>query len=101
MPKTMTRLALLDKVRQSAPALGWDGKYPYLFGKYGMTICGIYDGWRWFEKDNITDAARSCGCLPLTDASDAELLEMFAITQDYWLEKYEEWLKRAEDKSGF
>jgi hypothetical protein len=88
MPKTMTRLALLDKVRQSAPDLGWDDKYPYLFGKYGTTICGIYDGWHWFEVDNITDTARRHGYLPLTDASDAELLEMFAMSQDYWLGKY-------------
>lgn len=98
MPKTMTRLALLDKVRQCSPGLGWDDTYPYLFGKYGMTICGICDGWRWFEVTNITDAARNNGCLPLDAASDAELLEMFAITQDYWLKKYEEWLERAEEK---
>lgn len=97
MPETMTRLALLGKVRQSAPALGWDDKYPYLFGKYGKTVCGICDGWHWFDG-HITDVARSRGCLPLTDASDAELLEMLAITQDYWLEKYKEWLKRAEGK---
>lgn len=87
MPRTMTRLALLDEVRQNVPAFGWDDKYPYLFGKYGKTVCGIHDGWHWFD-DDLTDAARSRGCLPLTDASDAELLEMLAITQDYELEKY-------------
>ena len=98
MPISMTRQELLDKVRQSCPALGWDSKYPNLFGKYGMTICGICDGWHWFEEDNITDTARNHGHLPLTDASDTELMEMFAMTQDYWLEKYQEWLKNAREK---
>ena len=96
----MDRFELLNKVRNCTPQLGWDDKFPNLYGKYGMTICGICDCWHWFEEDNITDYSREHGCLPLTDATDIELLEMWAIADSYWLGKYKEWLKRSEEKSS-
>lgn len=96
----MDRNELLNKVRSCTPQLGWDNKFPNLYGKYGVTISGIYDGWHWFEEDNITDYARVHGHLPLTDATDIELLEMWAIADNYWLGKYKEWLKRSEEKSS-
>ena len=95
----MNREEMLDKVRNCTPQLGWDYLYPDLFGKYGMTISGICDGWSWFEEDNITDCTRERGHLPLTDASDIELLTMWAISADYWLNKYEEWYKDSSEKS--
>ena len=96
----MDRVELLNKVRNCTPQLGWDDKFPNLYGKYGMAICGICDGWHWFEEDTITDYAREHGRLPLTDETDIELLEMWAIADNYWLGKYKEWLKRSEEKSS-
>lgn len=96
----MNREEILNKVRRCTPQLGWEFVYPDLYGKYGMTTCGIYEGWYWFEENNITDYSRKRGCLPLTDASDIELLTMWAIADNYWLNKYKEWLKRSEEKSS-
>lgn len=96
----MDREELLNKVRNCIPQLGWDSVYPDLYGKYGITVSGIYDGWHWFEEDNITEYARQHGCLPLTDASDIELLTMWAIADNYWLNKYKKWYKRSEEKSS-
>lgn len=96
----MNRDFLLDKVRECTPSLGWDEKYPDLFGKYGMTMCGICDGWIWFEEDKITDYAREKGHKPITDATDTELLEIWAMASDYWLNKYEVWLRESEEKSS-
>lgn len=96
----MDRTELLNKVRNCTPQLGWDDKFPNLYGKYGMTICGICDRWHWFEEDKITEYSRQKGHLPLTDATDVELLEMWAIADHYWLNKYKEWLKRSEEKSS-
>ena len=95
----VNREDLLNKVRQCTPDLGFDKKYPRLFGIYGITAGGLYDGFYWFD-DKLTDYGRKCGCKPLTEATDAELLEMWAITQDYWLGEYTEWLKRSEEKSS-
>lgn len=95
----MDRTELLNKVKACTPQLGWDDKYPNLYGKYGITTCGICDGWHWFTEDNITDIARQHGYLPITDATDMELLEMWAIANNYWLNRYEEWYKRSEEKS--
>ena len=95
----MTREELIHKVQRCTPALGWEFEYPNLYGKYGMTIFGIYDGWCWFTKDNITDYARARGCLPLTDATDTELLEMWAIADYYWLNKYKKWYEESKNKS--
>lgn len=95
----MNREELLNKVRKCVPDLGFDNKYPQLFGVYGMTMGGICDGFYWFD-DKLTDYGRKCGHKPLTEATDIELLEMWAITQDYWLGKYTEWLKRSEEKSS-
>lgn len=96
----MERDKLLNKVRHCTPNLGWEDKYPDLYGKYGMTICGICEYWHWFEEDNITDYAIEHGHLPLTDATDNELLEMWAIADNYWLQKYTEWYKRSTEKSS-
>ena len=97
--KYMTRQELLDAVNQSSPALGWDTKYPKLFGKYGFTLVGVCDGWVWFDSDNITESARCSGHLPLSDASDEELIEMLSMERGYWLDRYETWLKQAEEKA--
>lgn len=95
----VNREDLLNKVRQCTPDLGFDEKYPQLFGIYGITAGGLYDGFHWFD-DKLTDYGRKCGCKPLTEATDAELLEMWAITQDYWLGEYKEWLERSKEKSS-
>lgn len=97
--KYMTRQELLDAVNQSSPALGWDTKYPDLFGKYGFTLVGVCDGWVWFDSDKITESARCSGHLPLSDASDEELLEMLSMERGYWMDRYETWLKQAEEKA--
>lgn len=96
----MNRDELLNKVRNCVPDLGWESVYPNLFGKYGTGVYGICDYWYWFTEDNITDYARAQGCLPLTDATDNELLEMWAIASSYWLDKYREWYHRSEEKSS-
>ena len=96
----MDRAELLNKVRKCTPQLGWDNKFPNLYGKYGMTICGIYYGWHWFEEDNITEYARQKGHLPLTDATDIELFEMWARADNCWLNEYREWYRRSQEKSS-
>ena len=96
----MTREELLDKVRHCVPGLGWEFKYPNLYGKYGITAPGLCDGWYWFAENNITDHARDRGCLPLTDATDMELFEMWAMADNYWLNKYNEWYNASTKKSA-
>lgn len=96
----MTREDILNKVRRCTPNFGWEHEFPELFGKYGTEYHGVYEGWYWFTEDNITDIARSHGRRPLTDASDVELLTMWAMADSYWLGQYREWLKRAEKKSS-
>lgn len=96
----MTREELLDKVRNCTPDLGWESVYPNLYGKYGTGIYGVCDYWYWFTEDNITDYAREHGHLPLTDATDVELLEMWAIADNYWLGKYQEWYDKSREKSS-
>ena len=96
----MNKEEMLNKVRNCTPQLGWDNAYPDLYGKYGITISGICDGWLWFEEDNITETARKNGHLPLTDASDIELLTMWAIADNYWLNKYKEWYRCSQEKSS-
>lgn len=98
----MDREELINKVRNCTPGLGWDQKYPELYGRYGVaiTVCGIWDGWQWFEENNITEYSRRQGCLPLTEATDTELLTMWAIADNYWLSKYKEWYKQSEEKSS-
>lgn len=96
----MDREELLQKVKNCVPDLGWDSKYPDLYGKYGISVFGICDYWKWFTEENITYAARKHGHLPLTDATDIELLTMWAIADNYWLRKYKEWLKKSKEKSS-
>lgn len=93
----MNRKDLLNKVRQCTPDLGFDKKYPRLFGVYGITAGGLYDGFYWFD-DKLTDYGRKCGCKLLTEATDAELLEMWAITNGYWLDYYKKWLEKSEEQ---
>ena len=95
----MNREELLDKVRNCTPGLGWESEYPDLYGKYGMGVYGICEYWYWFTEDNITDYARKNGHLPLTDATDSELLEMWAIADNYWLNQYKDWYHKEQDKS--
>ena len=69
----------------------------HVFGEY-VPCHYVDDGL--VEEENITDYAREHGHLPLTDATDIELLEMWAIADNYWLHKYQGWLKRSEEKSS-
>ena len=46
----VNRKDLLNKVRQCTPDLGFDKKYPRLFGVYGITAGGLYDGFYWLAK---------------------------------------------------
>ena len=96
----MTREELLDKVKKCTPNFGWEYKYPDLYGKYGMGVYGICDYWHWFTEENITVIARKNGRCPLTDASDIELLTMWAIADNYWLNQYKEWYDRSKEKSS-
>jgi len=86
---------LLNKVRNCTPYYGWESKYPELYGKYGMGIYGICERWHWFEEDNITNYAREHGCAPLTEATNEELLLMWAMADSYWLSEYEKWYDHA------
>ena len=38
--------------------------------------------------------------MPLTEATDIELFEMWALADHYWLNKYRGWNKRSEEKSS-
>lgn len=96
----MDRNQLLNLVRECCPELGWDDKYPDLFGKFGTTIGGICVGWQWFEKDNITDAAKANGHQPITSATKEELLEMLVMVDHYRLNQYKEWYKKSKEKSS-
>lgn len=92
----MDREFLLDKVRKSEPEMGWDSEYPDLFGVYGMTC----EGWTWFEEDKITDYARRKGYKPITKATDTELLQMWAMASDCWLNYYRKWYRESQEKSS-
>lgn len=96
----MNREELLNKVRGCTPYLGWEYKYPDLFGKYGYSQCGIGDRWCWHEEDMLTQYARENGCKALSEATDMELLEMWAIMSDYWYNEYKGWNRTAEEKTS-
>lgn len=96
----MNREELLDKVKHCTPGLGWEDEYPDLFGKYGIGVYGVCEYWYWFTEDNITDYAKECGHRPLTDATDNELLEMWATADNYWLNQYKKWYERSHEKSS-
>lgn len=96
----MNREEILNKVMHCTPNYGWESEYPDLYGKYGTGIYGICDYWLWFTEDNITDYAREHGCSPLTNATDTELLMMWAIADNYWLNQYQEWYERSKEKSS-
>ena len=97
--EVLSRQELLELVRNCCPDLGWDNKYPNLFGKYGITIAGICLGWYWFEEDNITGTARDNGKHPITDATREELLEMLALAYHSSLNSYREWYHESKTKS--
>lgn len=83
---SINREELLSKVRSSTPYYTFGEDYPDLFGKYGVMTCGACEHWHWFTEENITNVALQNGYKPLSKASDAELLEMLAITNEYWKE---------------
>lgn len=82
---------LLEEVRHLTPWLGADTDIPELFGKYGVTYCGICDGWRWFTPDNLTEWAIANGKKPLESATELELWQMLALSSLYWYNSYREW----------
>ena len=55
-----------------------------VFKKYGITVCGIYDGWHWFRKDNISKQAIGLGYKPIEEATETELWKIIAISSRYW-----------------
>lgn len=96
----MNREELLNKVRNSTPYYTFDTDYPNLFGKYGTMVTGICDYWLWYEEGKLTEYALEKGLKPLTDATDNELLEMLAITNEYWLSHYKKWHEDSKRKSS-
>ena len=71
------------------PWLGAEVDYPDLFGKYGMTYCGIVDKWCWYsEKDarvlNDTNWDKSRTYCKVTDVTFEEAYKMVALTTAYW-----------------
>ena len=65
-----------------------------IFGKYGMTVCGICDYWYWFTRDNITEYALNDGRRPIEEASELELWKMIAICERYWEIFYSQEIKK-------
>lgn len=96
----MNRDELLKKVRKCVPDYTFGEDYPNLFGKYGVMVCGVCEYWYWYEEGKLTDYAIKKGCRPLTDATDNELLEMLAITNEYWLNDYEKRYEESKRKSS-
>lgn len=94
----MNREELLNRVKNCTPNLGWNEKYPDLYGKYGRSIGGICDKWEWYEE--IPECLRQQGYLPLTDATNEELFEMWANADNYWLNKYKQWYHESQEKSS-
>ena len=95
----MTREDLLFKVRHCAPGMGWEFKYPDLFGRYGLTKTGTCEGWLWFEDSNISDYAIQEGHRPLTYATNEELYEMLVIVYEHWCGEYQRWYYQEEEKN--
>lgn len=85
--------SLLDVVSHDHPWLGADSDFPDLFGKYGYTVVGIYDGFVWLHSDTITDEAREKGKKPIEEATSEELWMMFALIERYWRKTYQEWVE--------
>ena len=69
------------------------------FKTYGITYCGICDGWSWFRKGNITQYAIENGHKPIEEATREELWKMLAMSSMYWEGNYKEWNKQSEKKS--
>ena len=97
---TMSREELLEKVKNNRPYLGWDEKYPNLFGRYGHTYCTIYDNWFWYDEGTMTEYAKNKGCKPLSEATDIELLEMLALSSLFWLKFYQNSFRNSKEKSS-
>lgn len=96
----MNREELLNKVRNSTPYYTFNTDYPNLFGKYGTMVTGICDYWLWYEEGKLSEYALEKGFRPLTDATDNELLEMLAITNEYWSNCYKKWYEESKRKSS-
>lgn len=62
-------------VKHCTPLLGMES-IDNTFKTYGMTYCGICDGWHWFTKENITLYATSKGCKPIEEATNEECMEI-------------------------
>lgn len=118
------REELLNRLANSRIPYNIDYDYPDLFGKYGFTVNAICDYWVWYTDDNkdiswykkdekcicepdFRIASRYASgwkergreCLPLTEATDIELLEMLTIVNNYWIDYYKKELKYSERKS--
>ncbi len=97
----MNRDELLEKVRGLNPDPIMEKQYPDLFGKYGYFYISWYERYVWFEEENILDKAREKGYRPITDATNEELLEMWAREAEYeWREcsRKLEQLKREKER---
>ncbi len=79
----MDRNELLEKVRGLNPDPVMEMAYPKLFGTYGVLYTTWYERYIWFEEGNISDKAIEKGYRPITDATNEELLEMWAREAEY------------------
>lgn len=86
-------------INHCVPPLGMEA-IDDTFKKYGMTYCGICDGWYWFKKDNITQYAIETGHKPIEEATNEELWKMLAMSSMYWEGNYKEWYEKSEKKSS-
>ena len=94
----LTRQELLDHLSECAPPYDYLEKYPTLFDKHGQFSTGVSQYWIWYTEDNLSDYGRRSGCRPLTDATDVELLEMWALESDYWYRMYKNMYNKLNKK---
>ena len=74
------------------PPLGAEQRFA-IFDKYGFTITGIYDDYKWYTSDTISAASRSKGCVPIDEAPEYDLWKIIALTSRYWEVQYKRWLE--------
>ena len=94
----LTRQELLDHLSECAPPYEYLNKYPTLYDKYGQFSTGVSQHWIWYTEDNLSEYGRRQGYRPLTDATDVELLEMWALESDYWCRSYQRWYRELDRK---
>lgn len=58
--------------------LGFDHSFPDIFGKYGYTYAGIYEGFIWNDES-------------LENVSEYDMWRMIAISNTYWVVELEKW----------